>query len=108
MANVKSVKVVNPGILEVPEGSHVWNLTKKHILNLIKSKGKAPVSKAVQNLLRWNKNKKADKLKSWAKKAATWVHEAESVPAHANLMEARITTLVQASIIESLYREEGE
>ena len=80
----------NPGILEVPVGKQVTSLRKKDIDKLVHKKGKAPISKAIQNLLRWNTRrhtKSAELLKDWAEKAADWVHtyvEASSI-IHTNI-----------------------
>ncbi len=74
-----SIKVTNPGVLEVPKNKKVTSLTKKHVLSLIQKKGKPAISRAIQNLLRWNKNKRtanANAIRAWATKAAKWLKEA--------------------------------
>jgi len=97
--NVKNIKVKNPGILKVPEGSNVWRLTKKHIVSLVKKEGKAKISRAVQNLLRWNKNKRtesANKIRAWANKAAGWVSAEEST---ASIICANVVNSVKVNVI---------
>lgn len=51
------IKVKHPGILEIPEGKHFWEMPLKHYINLAKKKGKAAIMRALLNLERWNKRK---------------------------------------------------
>lgn len=58
-SDIKDIKPKNPGILELKDGAFKdWNIEKlvKHVVDVAKDKGKAKVSKALQNLIRWNKN----------------------------------------------------
>ena len=72
----EKIKVKNPGMLEVPEGKDVETLGADHFKNLIKKKGWNEISKALMNLVRWNKNENP-KLSSWAdnmqEKLSKWV-----------------------------------
>lgn len=61
------IPVKHPGILGVPEGKDVEKLPLPHFKALIKSKGWETVSKALTNLIVWNK-KKNPSLSSWANK----------------------------------------
>lgn len=54
--DTKKIKVKNPGILSIPDGKHFYSVPLKHYIDLAKSKGKGPVMKALNNLVRWNKN----------------------------------------------------
>jgi hypothetical protein len=54
--DTKKIKVKNPGILGIPSGKHFYSVPLKHYIDLAKSKGKGPVMKALNNLVRWNKN----------------------------------------------------
>jgi hypothetical protein len=62
-----NVQVSNPGILEVPSGKFVDSLGQEHFKGLIKKKGWNEISKALMNLVRFNKNDDK-KLSSWADK----------------------------------------
>jgi len=57
--------IENPGILGVPEGKSVDSLPQDHFQKLIVSKGWDEISKALMNLVRFNKNKDT-KLSNWA------------------------------------------
>lgn len=59
-SSTKNIKVKNPGILEIPEGKHFWQMPLKHYIDLAKKKGRAAVMRALLNLFRWNKNKNPD------------------------------------------------
>jgi hypothetical protein len=55
-----AIKVVHPGILELPEDGFVnWGVSKLvgHMVSLAKEKGKGAIMKALLNLERWNKSK---------------------------------------------------
>jgi len=65
--STKDIKAKNPGILNVPEGKSVQSLPKSHFEGLMKSKGRAPIMRALLNLERWNKKDNA-KLSKWARK----------------------------------------
>jgi len=71
-----NIQAENPGVLEVPEGKKVSDMGQDHFEALIKSKGWNEISKALMNLVRWNKND--DKaLSDWAdsmqSKLSDWV-----------------------------------
>jgi len=53
------VKIVvkHPGILEVPEGKHFWQLPLKHYENLVKKHGYRAIARALTNLEVWNRRK---------------------------------------------------
>lgn len=55
-----AIKAENPGILEVPEGKHFWDLPLKHFIELAKKKGKPAIARAINNIARWMKNKAPD------------------------------------------------
>jgi hypothetical protein len=59
------VKVKHPGVLEVPEGKSVEKMPLKHFKTLIKKKGRGAISKALVNLVRWNKRTNPT-LSKWA------------------------------------------
>lgn len=61
------IEAKNPGMLEVPEGESVEDLSVKHFKALIDKKGRAPVIRALTNLEVWNKNDNKS-LSNWAKK----------------------------------------
>ena len=57
--DTKDIKAKNPGILDLPENGFVDKTIEqlvKHVVKIAKDKGRSPVSKALQNLVRWNKN----------------------------------------------------
>jgi hypothetical protein len=74
--DVEDIEVENPGILEVPEGKDVEDLPESHFQSLIKKKGWEEISRALVNLIRWNKNKNKS-LSNWAdsmqEKLSKWV-----------------------------------
>ena len=59
------IEVKHEGILEVPEGKNVEDLPIKHFVDLAKKKGLSKITKALNNLQVWNKNKDK-KLSKWA------------------------------------------
>ena len=59
------IEVKNTGVLEVPEDKNVDELPIKHFVALAKKKGLSKVTKALNNLQVWNKNKDP-KLSKWA------------------------------------------
>ena len=59
------IEVENPGILEVPEGKNVEDLPIKHFVDIANRKGLATVTRALNNLQVWNKNKNKS-LSKWA------------------------------------------
>lgn len=94
MKGAVKVKVKHPGILGVPEGKKVWSLKKSDIISLCKKKSKAAISKAVQNLIRWNRNKRspgANKTRAWANKAAGWVHAFEAKVSWISYVRAKVS-----------------
>jgi hypothetical protein len=74
----KDIKATHPGILEIPEGKHFYNIGLDHYIKLAKKKGKGAIMKALCNLERWNKNdnpelsKKARKIIDALKKKKEW------------------------------------
>jgi len=60
------VKVEHPGILEIPEGKSIKDMSLKHFQKIAKEKGRGAVSRALLNLVRWNK-KKNPSLSKWAR-----------------------------------------
>lgn len=60
------IEAENPGLLEVPEGTDIQNLSTNHFKKLIDKKGWDAISKGLVNLEVWNKNKNPG-LSSWAK-----------------------------------------
>lgn len=65
-ANPETIKATNPGVLEVPEGKNVMDLSLSHFVALAKKKGRGEIVKALLNLYRWNQDKNP-KLSKWAK-----------------------------------------
>lgn len=63
--NPEDIKISNPGILEVPDGKEVDELPLSHFVALAKRKGHAAISRALGNLVRWNK-KQNPSLSKWA------------------------------------------
>lgn len=59
------IEVKNTGVLEVPEDKNVDELPIKHFVALANKKGLSTVTKALNNLQVWNKNKDP-KLSKWA------------------------------------------
>jgi len=59
------IKVRNPGILEVPEGKSVMDLPQSHFERLIRKQGWLPISRALVNLMVWNREKNPS-LSEWA------------------------------------------
>jgi hypothetical protein len=55
----------NPGVLDIPEGKKVTDLSLSHFETLAQKKGIGAVSRALNNLARWN-TKKDPKLSQWA------------------------------------------
>lgn len=72
------IKVEHPGMLEVPEGKNVEDMSDTHFQKLITKKGWNEISKAIINLKVWNKTRDP-KLSSWADKTqerlAKWVEK---------------------------------
>jgi len=64
-AGAASVQAKNIGILEVPDGKKVTDMNKAHFVALAKKKGWEAISKALINLVRWNKDQNP-KLSAWA------------------------------------------
>jgi hypothetical protein len=66
-AGTTNIKVENEGILEIPEGKSFSDMPMSHFISLAKKIGKGPVSKAINNIARFNENKNP----SLAKKASS-------------------------------------
>ena len=60
-----NIETENPGILEVPEGKNVEDLPIKHFVAIANKKGLSTVTRALNNLQVWNKNKNKP-LSKWA------------------------------------------
>ena len=88
--DVKDIEVENPGILEVPEGKNVEDMGEDHFKSLIKKKGWEEISRALVNLIRWNKNRDK-KLSNWAdnmqEKLSKWVEKQREEKDNPNLYE---------------------
>lgn len=72
------IETENPGMLEVPEDKKVYDLSEDHFKKLVKKKGLAPISRALTNLIVWNK-KTNPKISKWAdnmqNKMTAWVEK---------------------------------
>jgi hypothetical protein len=67
--STKDIRSKHPGITEIPEGAwNDWNQDKlaKHFVNVALKKGRAPISKSIWNIARWN-SKRDKKLSDKAK-----------------------------------------
>ena len=64
-ANTPNIDVKNVGVLEVPEGKNVDDLPIYHFVDIAKKRGLSTVTRALNNLQVWNKNKDP-KLSKWA------------------------------------------
>ena len=60
-----NIETENPGVLEVPEGKNVEDLPIKHFVDIANRKGLSTVTRALNNLQVWNKNKNKE-LSKWA------------------------------------------
>lgn len=60
-----NIETENPGVLEVPEGENVEDLPIKHFVDIANRKGLSTVTRALNNLQVWNKNKNKE-LSKWA------------------------------------------
>lgn len=85
-AGTEDIQAENPGLLELPEnGFNDWNIEKlvSHFVSLAKKKGREAISKGIQNIIRWNKEKNkslSDKAQSvFDKYAAELDKKEESV-----------------------------
>ena len=74
------IPVEHEGVLEVPEGKDVQDMSLDHFKELAKKKGYGKIAHALTNLIVWNKNKKPS-LSQWAdtmqNKLKAW-HEKEN------------------------------
>ncbi len=72
------IPVEHPGMLEVPEGKEVEDMSLDHFTGLVKKNGFDKISRALLNLRLWNKEKNPD-LSRWAdkmqEKVAVWVQK---------------------------------
>ena len=64
--NTPNIDVKNVGVLEVPEGKNVDDLPIYHFVDIAKKRGLSTVTRALNNLQVWNKNKDP-KLSKWAR-----------------------------------------
>lgn len=60
-----NIEVENPGVLEVPEDKNVEDLPIKHFVAIANKRGLSTVTRALNNLQVWNKNKNKP-LSKWA------------------------------------------
>ena len=51
------IKVVHPGILKIPKGKYFYEMPIGHYLKRVRTKGYRAISKALVNLMVWNKRK---------------------------------------------------
>jgi len=70
------IEVEHPGVLEVPEGKGVDDLSYDHFLNLAKKKGYTKVIRALNNLHVWNRERNP-KLANWADKMQNRISKAK-------------------------------
>ena len=72
------IKVKHPGVLEIPEESSVDKMPFSHFQALAKRKGLAPISRALTNLIVWNKEKNptlSKKVDSIQNRLTKWAEE---------------------------------
>ena len=84
------IPVKHPGELEVPEGKNVDDLPLSHFKELVKKKGLAPISKALTNLIVWNKSKNptfSKKIDSIQNQLTAWVEKEREKTGNENLYE---------------------
>lgn len=84
------IPVSHPGVLEVPEGKDVENLPISHFKELVKKKGLSAVSKALTNLIVWNKKKNptlSNKVDSIQNQVTAWVEKERETSGDENLYE---------------------
>jgi len=67
------IPVEHPGLLEVPEGQNVEDLSFEHFKKLAKKKGFEAISKGLTNLITWNKEKNPS-LSKWADSMQNKLH----------------------------------
>lgn len=81
----KDIEVTHPGILDVPEDKNINEMPLEHFVKIAKSKGLSAVTKALMNLVRWNKDRNP-KLSQWAKdtqeKVSKAMEKKESMEKH--------------------------
>jgi len=52
-----NIAPIHKGILKIPSDKQFWEMPMKHYINLGRKIGKVKVMRALNNLVRWNKNK---------------------------------------------------
>jgi len=93
------IPVKHPGVLEVPEGKDVEDLPLSHFKDLVKSKGWETISKALTNLIVWNK-KKNPSLSSWADKTQAALSKWVDAEREAGRMKEAVFNLMVQGIRE--------
>lgn len=63
------IKSKHPGLLEIPKNKTFIQMPIKHFLQLADKKGRSKISRAVTNLLVWNKNKRTKTANAIEKRA---------------------------------------
>jgi hypothetical protein len=118
----EGIAVKNPGILNVPVGSHFFDLPESHYIELAKDKGKPEVMRALENLHRWNKSKhpkiaekaaviinKLKKSQEWQNMSAYKVKENESIKESARGIVDEVLKETGGDIQAAIYAlEDGE
>lgn len=66
LSEAADIKATNPGLLEVPEGKSVEDMSVGHFKGLIDKKGREAIIRGLTNLEVWNKNDNPS-LSQWAK-----------------------------------------
>lgn len=87
--NVK-IPIKHSGMLEVPEGKDVENMPFDHFKGLVKKKGLAPISRALTNLIVWNRKKNptlSKKVDTIQNKLTDWVNKEREKTDNENLYE---------------------
>ena len=62
-SDTENIKVKNEGVLEIPEGKSFSDMPISHFISLAKKLGKGEVSRAINNIARWNENKSPETSK---------------------------------------------
>jgi hypothetical protein len=82
------IPIKHPGVLEVPEGKDVENLPLDHFKDLVKKKGLSTISKALTNLIVWNREKNptlSSKIDAIQNKVTSWVEKERESRGNENL-----------------------
>jgi len=84
------IHIKHEGVLEVPEGKEIEDLPISHFKNLVKKKGFSTISKALTNLIVWNKNKRpifSKKIDTIQNNLTSWVDRERKKSNNENLYE---------------------